>query len=127
MVQNIVTSTRHVIYDGVCVDADASCTTGLDHVAELLTGSVTSVQFVGDWLIVEPPGVKLTILRPLVAEDRLRNWENFYAHPAHLGQVRALLFDVLMRPSEHLDNASLLAVLINRRLIDGCSLPDEVD
>jgi hypothetical protein len=34
------------------------------------------------------------------------------------GQVGALLLDISMRPSEHLDDAALLSVLVNVSLVD---------
>ena len=65
-------------------------------------------------------------MRPFVGEDRLGNWENFDAHPALLSEVGALFLDVSVRPAEHLDDAALLTVFVNSRLVNCGSLPNEV-
>ena len=116
-----------MVDDGISVDTDAERSASLDHVAELLTGSTTASQFVGSWLVVEPPWVEFAALRPLVGEDRFRNWEDPDAHPALLGQVLALLLDVLMRPAEHLDDGTLLTALVDTVLVNSGALPSEVD
>ena len=66
-------------------------------------------------------------MRPLVGKYRLRNREDFYSHPACLGQVFALLLHVLVRPAEHFNNSAFLAALVNCRLVHIDCLPNEID
>ena len=110
---DIISTATHVVDNGVSVNAYTLSAASLNQIAELFSGSVTTVQLVGSWLIVEPPRIKLTVLRPLVAEDRLHHWENSDSHPASLRQIRALLLNVSMRPSKHLNNTSLLSIFVN--------------
>jgi hypothetical protein len=102
-----------VVDNSISVNTDASSSASLDHVTELFTAAMTTSKLVRDWLVVEPPRIKLTVLRPLVAEDRLHHWENSDSHPASLRQIRALLLNVSMRPSKHLNNTSLLSIFVN--------------
>jgi hypothetical protein len=95
------------------VDSDSSLSASLDHIAKLLSSTVTAIKLVAHWLVVEPPGVELSILCPFIREDALLRRENFDSHPAHLGKVWALLFNILIGPSEQLDNGSLLALVIH--------------
>ena len=127
MIQDVVATTRHVVDDGIGVDSNTSGPAGPDHVSETLTSTTTSLKLVRNGLIVEIPWVKLTILGPLVREDRLRNWVDFDAHPALLSQVSTFFRDVSMRPAKHLDNTSLLSILINWILVNLTGLPGEIN
>ena len=126
MLLDVVASARHVVHDGICVDSYTCSPACLDHVAELLTCATSTLEFVGDGLVIEPPWVELTVLGPLVREHGLHGREDFDTHPALFGQVGALLLDISMRPSEHLDDAALLSVLVNVSLMDEFVLPREV-
>jgi hypothetical protein len=126
MVQNIVAATRHVVHNSVSVDTHTSSSASLNHVTELFARAATTLKLVRNRLIVKPPRVKLSILRPLVRKDGLGNWENFDAHPALLSEVGAFFLDVSVRPAKHLNNTTLLTVFVNSRLVDCSSLPDEV-
>lgn len=127
MVQDVVAATSHVIDNSVSIDSHTSCSASLDHITELLTGSTTTLEFIGSGLIVPPPGVELTVLRPFEGECRLGDWVNFDAHPALFAQVFALLSHISVRPSKHLDDATLLTILIDCILVDLVCLPDKVD
>lgn len=127
MVKDVVTTTGHVIDNGIGVDADTSSSASLNHVTKLLSRAAATSKFVGNWLIVKPPRIKFTVLGPLIGEYRLRDGENLYAHPASLGQVLTLLLNVLVRPAEHFYNSTFLAVLVDRRLVYSCCLPNEID
>jgi len=126
VLKDIVTATRHMVHNGVSVDTDSVSSACLDHVAELFAGATTALKLVGSGLVVEVPRVEFTLLRPLVREDRFADWEDFDAHPALLGKVLALLLNVSVRPAEHLDDGALLAILVNIRLVDLGTLPNEV-
>ena len=80
---DIVASTAHVVDNCISIDADTSSSASLDHVTELLSVTVATIQSVADWLIVEPPGVKLSILRPFIREDTFLGWEHLDTHPSH--------------------------------------------
>mmetsp|Transcript_14716 Transcript_14716/g.18480 ORF Transcript_14716/g.18480 Transcript_14716/m.18480 type:complete len:490 (+) Transcript_14716:575-2044(+) len=124
--EDVVASARHVVDDGIGVDSDTSSSASLDHIAKLLAGATTAFELVRCRLIVEPPRVQFTVLRPFVREDRLTNWEDLDAHPALLSKVLALLLDIVVRPAEHFDDCALLAALVDVGLIDGGALPDQV-
>jgi len=87
---------------------------------------MTSRQFIGDRLVVEPPRVKLSILRPFIREYGFLRREDFDSHPAHFAKRRALLLDVSVWPSEHLNDRALLSALVHAPLRDTGGLPDEV-
>lgn len=116
-----------MIDDSIGVNTDASGSASLDHVTKLFAGATTALELVGSGLIVEPPGVELTLLRPLIREGRLADREDLDAHPALFSQILALFFNVSVRPAEHLDDGTLLATLVGIRLVDGGTLPDEVN
>jgi hypothetical protein len=88
---------------------------------------VSTVQFVADRLVVEPPWVEFSILRPFHRDDSFLRWEDLNSHPAHFTKVWAFLFNILVGPSKKFDNTSLLAVVVLRTLVDRFSLPDEVN
>ena len=126
MILDVVASAGHVVHDGICVDSDTCSSACLDHIAELLACTTSTLELVGDRLVIEPPRVELTVLRPFVREYRLHSGEDFNSHPTLLSQKGALFFNISMRPSEHLDNTALLSVLVNGILIDLLVLPREV-
>lgn len=51
MVGNISSLTDHVVDDSVSVNTDTVGTAGLDHAAELSTGTHTGSEAVRDWLV----------------------------------------------------------------------------
>ena len=126
MLLDVVATSRHVVHDGICVDSDTCSSACLDHVAELLSCATSTLEFVRDRLVIEPPWVELTILRPFVREYGLHGRENFHTHPSLLRQVGALLLDISMGPSKQLYNTALLSILVNGILIDELILPREV-
>ena len=87
---------------------------------------MTSRQFIGDRLVVEPPGVEFSILRPFIREYGFLRWKHFDSHPAHLAEGCALLLDVSIWPSEHLNDRALLSALVHPPLRDTGGLPHEV-
>jgi len=115
-----------VVGDGISVNSNTSSSASLDHISELLSGSVSSIEFVGSWLIHEVPWVKLTILWPLVGENRFLWWENFDSHVPSFAKELALLSDVSIWPSKHLNDGSLLSILIVISLVDLSTLPHKV-
>ena len=127
VIQDIVATTGHVVHNSISVDTNASSSASLDHVPELFARATSSLEFVGSGLVVEPPGVELSTLRPAVGEDGLADGEDLDAHPALLGKILALFLNVSMRPTEHLNNGTLLAFIIDVRLVNSSALPDEVD
>ena len=115
-----------MVDNGIGVDTDSSGSAGLNRVAELLTGSTTTLKLVRDGLVVEPPWVELTLLGPLVGEDGLRDGEQLDSHPAGLTEELALFLDISVRPSEKLNDSTLLTVLVNIRLVNLIGLEHEV-
>jgi hypothetical protein len=99
-----------VVDDCVSINSYTSSSACLNHVTEFSSISVARIQLIADWLIVEPPRVKLTILRPLIREDTLLRWEHFDSHPAHLTKRGAFSLDICIRPAEHLKDSSLLTL-----------------
>ena len=81
---DIVASTTHVVDNCISIDTDTSSSASLDHVTELLSVAVATIQSVADRLVVEPPGVKFTILRPFIREDTFLRREDLDTHPSHL-------------------------------------------
>jgi hypothetical protein len=124
---DVITTTAHVVDNGVGINANSGLATGLNHVTELSAGSVARVKSIGDWLVVEPPGVQLSVLRPCIREYRLLRREHLDSHPTHFAKSSALVLNVSPRPSEHFDDSTLLALLIGISLRDVFSLPDEVE
>ena len=124
---HIVASTTHMVDNCISIDTDTSSSASLDHVTELLSVTVATIQSVADWLVVEPPGVKFTILRPFIREDTFLRRENFDTHPSHLAKCSALSLDVGIWPAEHFDDSSLLSIFVLRTLGDIGGLPDEIE
>jgi hypothetical protein len=87
---------------------------------------MSTTQVVRNWLIVKPPGIQFTALGPFVRKDRFLSRENLDTHPAHLSESLAFSLNVGMRPSEHFDDTSLLAVLVSCILVDNRVLPNKV-
>ena len=81
---DIVASATHVVDNCISIDTDSSSSASLDHVTELLSVAVATIQSVADRLVVEPPGVKFTILRPFIREDTFLRREDLDTHPSHL-------------------------------------------
>ena len=127
MVQDIVAATGHVIDNSVSIDSHTSCSASLDHITELIARTTTTLELIGSGLIVPPPGVEFTVLRPFEGECRLSDWVNFDAHPALFAQVFALLSYISVRPAKHFDDATFLTIFIDSVLVDLISLPDKVD
>jgi hypothetical protein len=116
-----------VVHNCVSIDTDTCSSASLDHITELLSVTVATIQFVADRLVVEPPGVKFTILRPFIREDTFLRWEHLDTHPTHLAKCSALSLDVGIRPAEHFDDSSLLSIFVLRTLGDIGGLPDEIE
>ena len=114
-----------MIDNSIGIDANTCSSARLDHVFEFFTCATATLKLVRGGLVVEPPWVELAVLWPLIGEDRLRDWEDLDSHPALLGQVRALFFDIVVRPAEHLNNCSFLTALIGSILLDFPCLPDK--
>jgi hypothetical protein len=111
----------------ISIDTDTSSSASLDHVTELLSVTVATIQSIADWLVVEPPGVKFTILRPFIREDTFLRWEHLDTHPSHLAKCSALSLDVGIWPAKHFDDSSLLSIFVLRTLGDIGGLPDEIE
>lgn len=124
---NIVAATTHVVNDGISIDANTFRSASLNQITKLFSCSMTTRQLVADGLIVEPPRVQLSILRPLIREDTFLRWENFDSHPTHLSKRSALFLDVSIWPSKHFKNSSLLALLILVADRNMCSLPNKIE
>jgi len=113
MVKDIIASTSHVIDNSICINSYANKSALLNHFTKLLTSSTSTSQLIGSWLIVEPPWIQLTTLWPFKAESGFGNWEYLNTHPTLLSKILTLLFDILMRPSKHLDNGTLLTLEVH--------------
>lgn len=124
---DIIASTTHVVYNCVSIDTDTCSSASLDHVTELLSVTVATIQSVADRLVVEPPGIKFTILRPFIREDTFLRREHLYTHPSHFAKCSALSLDVGIWPAEHFDDSSLLSIFVLRPLGDIGGLPDEIE
>jgi hypothetical protein len=126
VILDIVTSTWHMVNNSVGVDTDTVGAAGGDKAAESFARSTATLEVVSNGLIVEVPGVELTLLGPFIGHDWLHGGEDLDAHPAHLSESLTLGLDVLMRPAEHLDDTSLLTVLVGSILLNYRVLPNEV-
>jgi hypothetical protein len=116
-----------MVNNSIGVDSNSSSSASLDHITELLSGSMTAVKLVAGWLVVEPPWVELAILRPLVREDTLLRRENFDSHPAHLTESRAFSLDISVGPAKHFKDSAFLSALVFASLWNVSSLPDKVE
>jgi hypothetical protein len=63
---DIITTAAHMVNNCISIDTNTSSTASLNQIAKFLSGSVTSRKLVRYRLIVEPPWVKLSILRPFI-------------------------------------------------------------
>lgn len=124
---DVVASTTHVVDNCISIDTDTSSSASLDHVTELLSVTMATIQSVADGLVVEPPGVKFTILRPFIREDTFLRREDLDTHPSHLAKCSALSLYVGIWPAEHFDDGSLLTIFVFRALGDIGGLPDEIE
>ena len=87
---------------------------------------MTSWQFVRDRLVVEPPRVELTILRPFIWEDGFLRREDLYTHPSHFTKRGTFLLDVSIGPAEHFNDSTLLTFVVHATLRNISSLPDKI-
>jgi hypothetical protein len=110
---NIVTSTAHMIWNCICKYSHSSCSASLNHITEFLSRSMTSLQLVTHRLIVEPPRVKLTLLRPFKGKDTFLRREYLKAHPTHLSERFTLVFNVRIGPSEEFDDCTFLSSVVH--------------
>jgi hypothetical protein len=111
---------------GIGINPDTSCSTRLDHISEFISGTISSIKFVGSWLIHEIPWIELSLLWPRVREHGFLRWENFYTHISSFTKEFALLLDIGVWPAEELNDGSLLSIFVVVRLIDWVSLPNQV-
>jgi hypothetical protein len=88
---------------------------------------MTTCQLIADRLIIEPPRIELSILRPFVGENAFLRRENFDSHPSHLSKGSAFCLDISIGPTEHLEDSTLLASLVLRALRYRSSLPNKVE
>lgn len=116
-----------MVDNGVSVDAHTFAAASGDQVTEVVTGTAATLQVVRDGLIVEPPGVKFSVLGPFVSHNRLHSGENLDTHPAHSSDSFAFLFNISVRPAEHLNNSTLLTILISSILNNLRVLPQEIE
>jgi hypothetical protein len=119
-----------VVHDCVSKNSDTVASASVDHGFELLSGSHPSLKFVRDGLIHEPPRVQLAVLRPRVGEHGFLWRENSHSHVSCLANHLALLLNVSVRPSEHLNDGTFLAALVAwvvAALAERGSVPDEVN
>lgn len=123
---DIITTATHVIDDGVGVNPETEATACLDHISQFLSGSMTTVKFIRNGLIVEPPRIQLTILRPFEGEDRFLRREDLNSHPASFGDRGTLLFNISVRPAEEFDDSTLLTTFVLRSLVNMGTLPNKI-
>jgi hypothetical protein len=126
VVLDVVAAARHVVNDGIGVDANTVGAASLDEAAEGITRAAATLKVVSNGLVVEVPGVELTFLGPFVRHDGLHGGENLDSHPSHFAEGFALSLNVSMRPAKQLNDTTLLAILVGGVLLDGGVLPDEV-
>lgn len=126
VIELIIATTGHVVDNSASVDSNAVGAASLNHASELSSGATTSIQVVGDGLIVPVPGVDLPGLGPFVGEDSLVSGEYFDAHPSHLAESLALSLDFGVGPAEHFNDTTLLAAVVRIRLVNRGVLPDEI-
>ena len=101
-----------MVGDSVGVDSDSFASAGLDHLPQLSSAAVSSIQLVGRWLVDEVPWIEFTILWPFIGEYRLLGWEYLHAHVSSFAEELAFLLNVGMWPSKELNDSSLLATLV---------------
>jgi hypothetical protein len=116
-----------MVHNSIGIDTNSSFPTSLDHSSQLFTVTVSALQLVRYWLVVEPPGVELALLGPFVAEHRFLSWIDLYTHPPHLAKRFTLSSNISVRPAKHFYNSSLLSVLIDLVLLDLSILPNEIN
>ena len=85
VVELIVSTAGHVVEHGIGVDSNSMGAASIDQAAELVTRATTTIEVVGDGLIVPIPGVDLAVLHPDVGHHGLLSREDFDTHPATLG------------------------------------------
>lgn len=88
---------------------------------------MAATELVRNWLIVEPPRVQFSILRPFIGKHALLGREDLNSHPSSLAKMCTFLLDISIRPSEELNDTALLTSLILGALIDFGTLPDEIE
>jgi hypothetical protein len=126
MVLNIVTTTRHMVDNCISVNTHTMGTTSCDQTAECITVTTSAIQVVRNWLIVEIPWIQLSVLRPFVRNHGFLSGEDFNSHPAHFAKCFTLSFDISVWPAKHLDNSTLLTIVVCCILNDGWILPNEI-
>jgi hypothetical protein len=123
---NIVTSTTHVVGDSISVDPYSVTSASLDHRSELGSGTISTIQLVGCWLVDEVPWIEFSILWPFIREYRFLRWEDLDSHVSSFTKEGAFLLNVGIWPSEELNNSSFLAIFVVGWLIDLVGLPEKI-
>ena len=105
---HIVSAACHVVYDGIRVNSHVLRSTSFDHFSELVSCSQSAWKLIWNRLILEPPGVDFSVLRPFVCHDVLIWWKYLDSHVPRLLEEFAFLFNFFVRPSKQLNNGSSL-------------------
>ena len=126
VVLNIVTTTRHMVDNCISVNTHTMGTTSCDQTAECITVTTSAIQVVRNWLIVEIPWIQLSVLRPFIRNHGFLSGEDFNSHPAHFAKCFTLSFDISVWPAKHLDNSTLLTIVVCCILNNGWILPKEI-
>lgn len=125
--EHVVAISSHMVDNSICVDPHSFSSAGVDHIPQRGWVSLSGVQSVTAGLIEPVPRVQLSIFGVLKIENRLLRREYFDAHVTCFPDHFALLSDIIIGPSEHLNDGSFLSPFVIIRLIDCRVVPHEVD
>ena len=125
--EHVVAISSHMVDNSICVDPHSFSSAGVDHIPQRGWVSLSGVQSVTAGLIEPVPRVQLSIFGVLKIKNRLLRREYFDAHVTCFPDHFALLSDIIIGPSEHLNDGSFLSPFVIIRLIDCRVVPHEVD
>ena len=124
--EHVVSITSHMIDYSISIDSNSIFPASIDHTPELFRISHSRMQFVADRLIEPIPRIQLSILRMFEVKDRLLRREHFHSQITSFSNHFAFLSNIIVRPSKHLNDRSLLSFLVVVRSVDLRVIPDEI-
>lgn len=124
--EHVVSVANHMVHHCISIHSDPIGPAGVDHLPELLRRTHAGLQFVAHWLVQPVPRIQLPIFWVLEVQNSLRWREHLHTEVARLSDHLALISDVIIRPPEHLNDRSLLPILVITRLVDRRMVPNKI-
>lgn len=115
-----------MVDNSISVDSHVVLSASIDHFSERVCVPHSGLKFVADWLVEPIPRIHLSVFGVFKIKDGFLRREDFNSHVPCFSDHFALLGDFIIRPSEHLDDGSFLAIVVVTRLVYCGVVPNEI-